>query len=94
MMILKMLGWTDKEVSEELLELWPDAKGLSEDSIQKSYRKNCDDNFFGGILDNITRGCSVETVAKRHALPPILVQAIKLRDMTDQERFKELGFSA
>ncbi|MBI5251003.1 MAG: hypothetical protein HY912_16055 [Desulfomonile tiedjei] len=52
------------------------------------------DQFYGiELTDDLTRGHSVETVTKRHALPPILVQAIKLRDMTDQDKLRELGIN-
>ena len=90
MLRLKMLGWTQEEISDKLKELCPDAKGTSQDEVSRCLRKNGDDNFCVNILSDLSKGHSIDTVAKRHALPPILIWAIKLKQLSDQDKFKEL----
>jgi hypothetical protein len=69
MLRLKMLGWTQREISEKLQELWPDAKGTSLERVN-SCLESCDDNFSNKILDDLAKGHPVETVAGRHARSP------------------------
>lgn len=91
MLRLDMLGWTQEEISQKLQELWPDAKGTTRESVSKALVKNGDDNFLPKILDDLAKGHPVEKVAQRHALPPILVWAIKLQGMTDQAKMEALS---
>jgi hypothetical protein len=89
---LKMLGWSQEEISEKIIELWPDAKGTSRQSVSdfitEFLPENGNSNFLAKITEDLTRGHPVEKVAQRHALPPILVWAIKLQSLDDQAKME------
>jgi hypothetical protein len=87
---LKLLGWTQEEISAKLQELYPDAKGTSETRVQDFWSKNGNDDFRTKILADLKAGHTPETIAKRNNLPLILVWAVKLKGMNNQQRFEAL----
>jgi hypothetical protein len=90
---LDLLGWTTREIADKLQELWPDARGVSKNRVAEICPENGNDGFRDKIADDLSRGLDPATASKRYELPPIVVWAIKLQNMTDQARLKELGIT-
>ncbi|HFB06891.1 MAG TPA: hypothetical protein ENJ92_00440 [Chloroflexi bacterium] len=88
-MRLDMLGWAQEEISSKLKELFPVAKGASQDRISHFLRENEDFNF--RVKNDLDKGLTSQTIAQRYNLPEILVWALKLQGKSDQERMGELG---
>ncbi len=81
-----------EEIAAKLQELWPEAKGTSRVSVTESLSK-MSDLTFSTITHDIEKGFSIPDIASTHRLPEILVWATKLKDLTDQERLKELDIT-
>lgn len=90
---MDLLGWTQEEIAAKLQELWPDARGVDRSQVSRSLCKNGNDDFCTKVADDLSRGLDPATASKRYELPLIVVWAIKLHTLTDQERFKELGIT-
>ena len=86
---LDKLGWTQEEIAAKLQELWPEAKGTSQDSISNLLRENLN----SGFLVKIDLRLPAEEIAKRLGLPEILAWAIKLDGKKDMERMEILDIN-
>ncbi|MEW5805061.1 MAG: DNA methyltransferase, partial [bacterium] len=88
-MRLDALGWTQEEVSERLKEIFPDAKGVSQQSIAQFLPEN--ETFHFLVKADLDKGHTSQTIAKRNNLPEILVQGIALANLPDDEKFDRLS---
>ena len=90
-MRLDLLGWTQQEISDKLKELFPDADGVSQDSVSIFLREMSNSTFL--VKNEIGKGHDIPTVAKRHDLPEILVWQVALDGLSDKERMERLKIS-
>ena len=88
-MRLDALGWTQEEISEKLKETFPDAKGISQQSIAQILPEN--ESFHFLVKNDLAKGHTPQTIAKRNNLPEILAQRIALVDLPDREKLERLG---
>lgn len=87
-MRLDMLGWTQDEMSDMLQAKFPEAQGTTQMAISRFLNEN--GNFRFRLKNDFDLGHSPETIAKRHNLPEILVWALKLQDLSDQEKMEAM----
>lgn len=85
---LHLLGWTQQEISDKLKELFPTADGTSQDTVSNFLREMHPGAFL--VKNELDKGHSVETVAKRHDLPELLVWCAALDGLSDKERMDRL----
>jgi hypothetical protein len=69
MLRLSMLGWTQQEISEQLQELWPDAKGTSQQTIAELLPENGNSGLSASILQALKTGLAEREVAKGNGAP-------------------------
>lgn len=87
---LNMLGWTQQEIADKLQEIYPEAKGTSQDEVSRLLRKSGENNFCVKILSDLQAGHPPAKVAKRAEVAEILVWAVKLQNLPDDQRVTEL----
>jgi DNA modification methylase len=90
-MRLNLLGWTQTEIAEKLQAMWPDAKGVKQASLSESLSEI--GIFRIPIKTDLEKGHSPAELAKRYALPEILVWTIALEGPSDDERLKKLNIN-
>jgi hypothetical protein len=83
------LGWTQDEISKKLKAIWPDAKGTAQKSISESLVEMQKSPF--PLKTDLEKGHAPAELAKRYALPEILVWTVALEGLTDAERLEKLG---
>jgi hypothetical protein len=88
---LNFLGWTQREISEKLEELFPEAKGVSIHTVNDICYESGNDDFRNKILADISKGLPIPKAAQRYALPEILIWSLKLPDLDDQKKLDALS---
>jgi len=71
--------------------MWPEAKGTSRVSVAEFLSKSGNDDFSTRILTDLSKGLPIPKAAERYNLPPILIWALKLRDLDDQKKLDALS---
>jgi hypothetical protein len=87
---LARLGWTQEETAEALKRQWPEGT-LSRSRLSEILSEN--EKFRMSTKEDLTRGLTPETIAKRAGLPALLVWALTLEGKPDHERFEALDLS-
>jgi hypothetical protein len=90
-MRLDALGWTQEEIAEQLKELYPEARGTTQQSVSNFLQEMSNSSFFAKITSDLSQGFSIDDIAKDRRLPPILIWALKLKDLDDQKKFDALS---
>jgi DNA modification methylase len=90
-MRLNFLGWTQKEISDTLSDLYPNAKGTSQQWIANFLPEN--GKFQKLVKNDLNKGHEPATVARRYNMPEILVWSIGLDGESDQDRMENLGIT-
>lgn len=88
---LSTLGWTQQEISNKLVEMFPSADGVSQKSVSDSLVEN--GNFRNLLKVDNTKGISPDVLAKRHDLPEVLVWSTVLDGLDDKERMSRLNIN-
>jgi hypothetical protein len=83
------LGWTQEEIAGALERIWPGARGNSRVSVTEFLSKN--ESFHLSTKKELDRGLSIAEVARRYAMPEILVTAYGLDGLDDAERMRALN---